>query len=349
MSEEGPASMLPKISFCIPAYNNAAYLGQCIDSVLQQDYANKEIVVVNDCSTDDTAAMLRRYGDAVTIVENQFNHGQAVATNQAIVAATGEYCVILHSDDYLLPAFSKELPPILSDNPNVGLAAGERRETDADDHVQEIAPFYDGDFIIPGRAQADVFMFMSFLPCQVLVRKSLLQEINLLDPRYEVNLDGLLWFKCALEMDVAYIQTPVSSYRRHVQSTTGQLNQAPEHIAKIYATLKEMHRIGRTKNLSTARYQESEQRLGEIALKYAPEALIGGHVETAGVYLKFARLFDEDIVTRADYQLIDSLLNPGIQGDKGALQTLGDKLAPHARQHSYSPPPGATPLTRPTA
>jgi hypothetical protein len=338
--------MLPKISFCIPTFNNAAYLAQCIDSVLGQDYANTEIVVVNDCSTDQTLEVLSSYADAVSVIDNPFNHGQAVATNQAITAATGEYCVILHSDDYLLPAFTRELPAILTENTNVGLAVGERRETDADDQVQELAPFYDGDYIIPGRAQAEVFMFMSFLPCQVLIRKSLLHDINLLDPRYEVNLDGLLWFKCALEMDVAYIQAPVSSYRRHAQSTSGKLNQAPEHIAKIYATLKEMHRVGRENNLSAARYQESEQRLGEIALKYAPDALLGGHVETAGVYLKFARLFDEEIVTRSDYQLIHSSLNSGIQDDETALDALCDKLATHARQHSYSPPPGATPLTR---
>jgi len=338
--------MLPKISFCIPTFNNAAYLAQCIDSVLQQDYANKEIVIVNDYSTDHTSDLLSQYADAVTVIDNPFNHGQAVATNQAIVAATGDYCVILHSDDYLLPAFTRELPALLNENPNVGLAVGERRETDADDHVQKIAPFYDGDYIIPGRAQAQVFMFMSFLPCQVLVRKSLLWDINLLDPRYEVTLDGLLWFKCALKMDVAYIQAPVSSYRRHAQSTTGQLNQAPEHIAKIYATLKEMHRIGRNNNLSMDRYQESEQRLGEIALKFAPDALLGVHRETAGVYLKFARLFNEEIIARPDYQLIDSSLNSAIQEDERALETLSRKLAPHARQHSYAPPPGATPLTR---
>jgi glycosyltransferase involved in cell wall biosynthesis len=331
----------PKVSFCIPAFNNSRFLSHCIESVLEQHYPNKEIIVVDDCSTDQTAKVLSKYADVSTVITNPFNHGQAVATSQAIHASTGEFCSILHSDDYLLPAFSELLPRLLLQHPTAGIAVGERTETDADNEVRPVAPFYDGNYLIPGPAQAEVFMFSSFLPCQVLARRDLLLQIGLLDPRYEVNLDGLTWFKCALKMDVAYICDAVSCYRRHAHSTTARLNQAPEHIAQIYSTLKEMHRLGSRNNLSTNRFQASEKRLAEIALKYTPEALASGSVDAALVYLKFARFFDDAITESTTYQaLLHSITDNHTDPSRRSVEPAQTPV----RRHSYPPPPGATRL-----
>jgi glycosyltransferase involved in cell wall biosynthesis len=331
----------PKISFCIPTYNNATFLERCIDSVLAQDYDNKELIVVNDCSTDTTGDILKKYAPNATIISNSYNRGQAASTNRAIYNATGEYCAILHSDDYLLPEFSTVLPALLNNNPNVGIAVGERKETDTDDNVQSIAPFYDADYMVPGPAQAEVFMFASFLPCQVLARRQLLLDIGMTNHRYEVNLDGLLWFECALMMDVAYTQTAVCCYRRHDDSTTGNLNQTPDHIAKVYSTLKEMHRIGEQKNLSTARFAESETRLAEVALKYAPDSLLADNIATTRKYLDFALFFDSTIASNSRFKMIDSILKSNISDSEKIKDMLGGQFGHTTRNTSYSPPAGA--------
>ena len=335
-------TMNSKISFCIPTYNNAKYLERCIESVLDQDYENKEIIIVNDCSEDATDKLLKKYSPSVTIITNPFNQGQANSTNQAIFNASGEYCSILHSDDYLLPNFCKTLPTLLDKNQDVGIAVGERMDTDENDNVQSIPPFYDNNYIIKGKKQAEVFMFTSFLPCQVLTRRSLLLEIGMADPRYEVNLDGLMWFKCALKMDVAYIQEKVCCYRRHSASTTGKLNQEPEHIAKIYSTLKEMHRIGKKNSLESSRYLESEKRIGEIALKYAPESLLSGNFATTRRYLDFALFFDPDISGNKQYLVIKSVLDSEIT-DVGKIRDIVHReLDGIVKRGSYPPPVGST-------
>lgn len=90
------------ISVVIPAYNAGSLLGETLDSVLAQSAPAHEIVVVDDGSTDDTAEVAGRYGDAVRYLW-QRNQGQAVARNTGIQAATGDWIALLDSDDLFLP------------------------------------------------------------------------------------------------------------------------------------------------------------------------------------------------------------------------------------------------------
>jgi glycosyltransferase involved in cell wall biosynthesis len=90
------------ISVVIPAYNAGSLLGETLDSVLAQSTPAHEIIVVDDGSSDDTAEVVARYGDAVRYLW-QKNQGQAVARNTGIQAATGEWIALLDSDDLFLP------------------------------------------------------------------------------------------------------------------------------------------------------------------------------------------------------------------------------------------------------
>lgn len=90
------------VSVVIPAYNAAWCIQRAIDSVLAQTFRDFELIVVDDGSTDDTAAILRSYGDALTIV-SQPNGGMSSARNAGIRAARGHYLAFLDSDDRWLP------------------------------------------------------------------------------------------------------------------------------------------------------------------------------------------------------------------------------------------------------
>ena len=88
-----------KLSIIIPAYNAEAYLPQCLDSILAQKHQGCEVIVVDDGSTDGTAALLERYPD-VKIV-HQENHGMSTARNRGLDEARGEYILFVDSDDLL--------------------------------------------------------------------------------------------------------------------------------------------------------------------------------------------------------------------------------------------------------
>jgi len=96
---------LPLVSIVIPVYNVERYVEACIQSVIGQNYANKEIVIVDDGSTDDTLNIVHRYSSAYkyVIVLEQANKGPALARKNGMDIAKGKYIQFLDGDDMLLP------------------------------------------------------------------------------------------------------------------------------------------------------------------------------------------------------------------------------------------------------
>ena len=92
----------PKVSVIIPAFNRSRMLCEAIDSVLQQDYDNFELIVVDDGSTDGTPEALRSYQDGIIYIRQE-NKGVSVARNRGLEAASGDLIAFLDSDDLWLP------------------------------------------------------------------------------------------------------------------------------------------------------------------------------------------------------------------------------------------------------
>lgn len=110
-----------KVSVIIPVFNSAATISRAIDSALAQDFEPKEIIVVNDGSTDGTAAELARYGDKICVIEQE-NQRIAIARNAAIKRSEGEYLALLDADDIWLPGRLSKTVEALERNPAAGLA-----------------------------------------------------------------------------------------------------------------------------------------------------------------------------------------------------------------------------------
>jgi glycosyltransferase involved in cell wall biosynthesis len=91
----------PHVSVVIPAYNAAWCIRRAVDSVLKQDFRDFELIVVDDGSTDDTAAILAGYGDAVRVISKP-NGGLSSARNAGIAVAKGVYVAFLDADDWWL-------------------------------------------------------------------------------------------------------------------------------------------------------------------------------------------------------------------------------------------------------
>lgn len=93
------------ISIIVPVYNVAAYLPQCLDSILHQDYEKLEVILIDDGSKDDSGRICDDYAakDSRVKVIHQKNAGAAAAKNTGLRAATGEYLSFVDSDDWLEP------------------------------------------------------------------------------------------------------------------------------------------------------------------------------------------------------------------------------------------------------
>lgn len=95
----------PKVSVITPAYNAAPYIGQAIESVQAQTLSDWELIIVNDASTDETAAVVERYlsDPRIKFLQNEQNMGAGYTRNRALDAATGEWIAVLDADDWYAP------------------------------------------------------------------------------------------------------------------------------------------------------------------------------------------------------------------------------------------------------
>lgn len=111
-----------RFSIIIPAYNAEAYLQRCLDSIFSQEFDDYEVIVVNDGSTDETAALLEGYTSKHQNMQvlTQSNQGMATARNRGLETAKGDYILFVDSDDELMPQALSELAPHLNGEDIVG-------------------------------------------------------------------------------------------------------------------------------------------------------------------------------------------------------------------------------------
>lgn len=111
---------MPRVSVIIPVYNGAATIERVLKSVFEQTFDDFEIVVVDDGSTDETAAILERFSSRIAIVR-QPNKGFCAARNAAIAKSKGEYLALLDADDFWAPTKLEKAIAILDKSPQVVL------------------------------------------------------------------------------------------------------------------------------------------------------------------------------------------------------------------------------------
>ncbi len=123
----------PLVSVVIPAYNGGAMLRTAVDSALAQTYAPIEVVVIDDGSTEDVAALLGPVADSIRLVR-QANAGTAAARNRGIHESRGDFVALLDQDDWWEPdKLARQMPAF--DDPAVALVHSGARFVDVDGHV----------------------------------------------------------------------------------------------------------------------------------------------------------------------------------------------------------------------
>jgi len=117
------ALLPPKVSVIMPTYNGATFIRKSIDSVLNQSFKNFELIIINDGSTDNTGALIRKYRDErIVCLENKVNMGTSAARNKGIRHARGEYIAFCDHDDIFYTNHLKVLSEYLDSHLRIGLA-----------------------------------------------------------------------------------------------------------------------------------------------------------------------------------------------------------------------------------
>jgi glycosyltransferase involved in cell wall biosynthesis len=204
-ADASPAA--PTVSVVIPAYNAAWCVGKAIDSVLAQDFRDFELIVVDDGSTDDTAAVLAGYGEAIRVVHKP-NGGMSSARNAGIAVARGEFVAFLDADDWWLPGKLAKQVALMRQRPEVGFSSTTARVEDQDGRLlnlwtcdQEDRPIlltlFASNAGIAGGSSA------------LMVRRDLLERVGPYDETLGGVEDGDLWMRLAAVSEYACLEEPL--------------------------------------------------------------------------------------------------------------------------------------------
>ncbi len=185
---------MKKVSIIIPSHNRKELLGNCLNSVRNQDYLHKEIIVVDDGSTDGTSSFIKEHFPEVKIILNLRPLGPAFARNQGIINSSGQYIHFLDNDSKLIFNDTvSNMVKIMESDENIGMLGG-IAELDAQGSIKQVygqKVTYDGrsyavllkkeapDFSEERLAECD------YLPtCNCFVRRDALFKIGGFDPYY---------------------------------------------------------------------------------------------------------------------------------------------------------------------
>jgi glycosyltransferase involved in cell wall biosynthesis len=205
--------MTSRVSVVIPAYNQAQFLAEAIESALNQDEPPLEVIVVNDGSTDRTAAVVAAFPSVRLL--SQANHGLAAARNAGLAVCRGEFIVFLDADDRLLPGALRIGARLLAADPSLGFAAGHSRFVSRDGTPQPTnQPLRNGD---------DGYLSMLLRnrirnPAMVMFRRQILDVVGGFDSNVNACADYELYLRITRDHPVVFHDDVVADYRKHGQN-----------------------------------------------------------------------------------------------------------------------------------
>lgn len=128
--------MPPKVTVLMPVYNGEKYLREAIDSILSQTFTDFEFVIIDDCSTDGSVAVVNTYSDPrIKLVQNESNLGVTLSLNKGLDLARGEYIVRMDCDDVSLPERLAKQVAFMDVHPEIAVCGTWAKEINEDGHV----------------------------------------------------------------------------------------------------------------------------------------------------------------------------------------------------------------------
>jgi glycosyltransferase involved in cell wall biosynthesis len=232
----------PAVTVGIPTHNRAGLVGEALESVLAQTFADYEIVVVDNGSTDDTVAVLEPYRGRIRYVWQE-NAGRAGARNRLIELARGRYVAFLDSDDSWLPDKLERQVAVLEREPHVGMVHGHVVVVDdGGREIPRLTAFHRRLWTAANAGPATYARYARESRCltsTTMFRRDVLRSLGGYDPGVALE-DVDLYLRLVLEAEVRFLDgAPVARYRYHASQTAtaelarGQIEVCRKHLALL--------------------------------------------------------------------------------------------------------------------
>lgn len=302
--------MTPHISIIMPLYNKERYVKKAIESVIAQTYRDYELIIVDDGSTDNGAAICEEFINSLTPslinssrLIHQKNQGVATARNNGVKASHGEYVAFLDADDWWAPTYLEQMLQTAEDYPQAGIIGSNYVKV----RLGREQRFFDD---VP-TGYVDYFALYTTIAQplwtgSVLVHRSALRDVEedgcYFKPWLKLGEDFDLWVRLSLTTKVAFLNKALAYYNNDVSlatRATGHLHDPKHHMLWNLEPLTQM--VCAKNDASLLRQW---QRLIDVQRIYGlvPYYLSKEYHEAAASELSKVLWTDELSSTMADYK-----------------------------------------------
>lgn len=227
---------MPLIQIIIPAYNVAPFIQATLDSVIKQTFTDWEAIILDDCSSDDTAKIASKYTNVdsrISFIKNETNLGMIANWNKGISLINAKYFVKLDADDIWHPNSLSEAVKIMENDPTIGLVAAKFQEIDEygnPKNTQSIFPDFDlhknGKFStlsLVKKGPIGMFSYGISMQGILLIRMSIITKAGFYMDYTEA--DQEMWFRLGAHSHFFYIPEIRYYYRKWSQSHSSMVDR----------------------------------------------------------------------------------------------------------------------------
>jgi len=240
----------PVVSIIVPNYNHARFLRKRIETIFAQTYQDFELILLDDCSTDDSQSILSEYSSHPRVTHVEFNTVNSGSTfkqwNKGIRLARGKYIWLAESDDYADQRLLERLVSILDSDPQITFAfCRSWRVVGEDGNISGFAvfgahesdPMWQQDFRVNGRELCEEY-FLGDTPVPnasaVVFRRAPYNGVGGVDETLRTSGDRKLWAAMALAGKVGYLGEPLNYYRSHEGTVRSAIWRGRRPLAVVY-------------------------------------------------------------------------------------------------------------------
>ncbi|MBN1537141.1 MAG: glycosyltransferase [Anaerolineales bacterium] len=199
----------PLVSIVTPSYNQVGFLDEAICSVLEQDYANLEYIIIDGGSTDGSLEIIQKHAHRLTDWVSEPDQGQTGAINKGFARARGDILAWLNSDDRYQPNAVSEAVAFLKAYPHVGMVYGDANLVDGTGNVIGKFPAAQTDYRRLRRGYVHIPQQSAFF------RGELWRKVGPLDPSFYFAMDYDLWVRLAKCTPIVYHPHVWADFRLH--------------------------------------------------------------------------------------------------------------------------------------
>src|SRR5258708_9880964 len=233
---------MPRLSVIMSVYNEASFLADSIESILDQRYTDFEFIIVDDGSTDSSVEIVSHYekSNSRICVIRQENTGLTVALNIALQKASGEYIARMDADDISLPERFATQVAFMDANPEIAIV-GSWVELIEDNFLNNKIRTFPAD---DASIRCHMLFYNPLMHPTIMVRKAIFEQSDLrYDPSFRRAQDYDLWERASAHTCFANITRPLLNYRIHERQISKQ-NQNEQNTFAVIVRTRMLARLG---------------------------------------------------------------------------------------------------------